>query len=525
MTRIDLVALQQRLAQQQPKPATPVRAEPPSWSTRPAPASALRTTPAPKACPVTASAAAPAGTLRATTPMRAALPLKATNARAERAEERARANALRVQIDELNAEMVVARAEADRALAEERQRVDRLNKQVEALSAEVVRAEKQAEALVGRAERVEAGRDAERAGADALRDRIAALQAQLAAAQQAAEQARRQAQAAQDNIEALREADAARKGRGRLARLRQRGGASSRIPARIGPVEFCELGGRSRSVGPHEPRSDHAKGRRPGEPGSRRWPIERRRIGPVRRHLQRTTDPLFRRGRHRLDERDVLVAPGFPPENRSPRIGGTATSAPLRRGGHASASTRTTLHPETVALGRRATDSRPAARPPTGSGRRCRWRGRRSCASVGNARKRRPTPPIGRDFVASCVEVGERHRKGTEEADWRRARHDAGGAPAGSQHANAKLAFGAADYLSIMSAPLTSVQWLVRAEDARLDAAAVNDPQVKRMMLVMAAGYERLAAHAVCLEQSGLPHEGARADFQLRGVRGTPRSW
>ena len=75
MTRIDLVAVQQRLAQQQPKPATPVRAEPPPWSTRPAPASALRTTPAPKACPVTASAAAPAGTLRATTPMRAALPL------------------------------------------------------------------------------------------------------------------------------------------------------------------------------------------------------------------------------------------------------------------------------------------------------------------------------------------------------------------------------------------------------------------------------------------------------------------
>ena len=88
----------------------------------------------------------------------------------------------------------------------------------------------------------------------------------------------------------------------------------------------------------------------------------------------------------------------------------------------------------------------------------------------------------------------------------------------GSQHANAKLAFGAAD-------PLTSVQWLVRAEDARLDAAAMIDPQVKRIMLVMAAGYERLAAHAVCLEQSGLPHEGARADFQLRGVRGTPRSW
>jgi len=76
-----------------------------------------------------------------------------------------------------------------------------------------------------------------------------------------------------------------------------------------------------------------------------------------------------------------------------------------------------------------------------------------------------------------------------------------------------------------MSAPLTSVQWLVRAEDARLDAAAMNGPQGKRMMLVMAASYERLAALAMCLERSGLPHEGAPTDFQLRGPRGTPRSW
>jgi hypothetical protein len=73
-----------------------------------------------------------------------------------------------------------------------------------------------------------------------------------------------------------------------------------------------------------------------------------------------------------------------------------------------------------------------------------------------------------------------------------------------------------------MSTPLTSVQWLVRAEDARLDAAAMNDPQARRIMLVMAAGYE---AHAIYLERSGLPHEGARTDFQLRGLRGTPRSW
>ena len=124
-----------------------------------------------------------------------------------------------MQIDELNAEMVRARAEADRALAEERQRVDRLNKQVEALSAEVVRAEKQAEAVVGRLERAEADRDAECAGADALRDRIAALQAQLAAAEQAAEQAHQQARAAQDSAEALRQVDAARKGGGWLVRV------------------------------------------------------------------------------------------------------------------------------------------------------------------------------------------------------------------------------------------------------------------------------------------------------------------
>ncbi len=59
----------------------------------------------------------------------------------------------------------VANAEADRALTEERQRADRLNKQVEALSAEVMRAEEQAEAAIGRADRAEASRDAERARA------------------------------------------------------------------------------------------------------------------------------------------------------------------------------------------------------------------------------------------------------------------------------------------------------------------------------------------------------------------------
>ena len=103
-----------------------------------------------------------------TTPMRAALPLKVTNARTDRAEERARTNTLRAQIDELNAALAMAHAAADRALTEERQRADRLNEQVEALLAEVMRAEKQVEAVIGRAERTEAARDAERARAEAL---------------------------------------------------------------------------------------------------------------------------------------------------------------------------------------------------------------------------------------------------------------------------------------------------------------------------------------------------------------------
>ena len=156
--------------------------------------------------------------------MRAALPLKATNARAERAEERARANALRAQIDELNAELVVANAEAERALAEERQRADRLNKQVEALSAEVVRAEKQAEAVVGRAERAEAGRDAERAEAEALRTSIdeqkagQAVMMDMHARELAV--ARKDALAIQEWAAELRRAEIARKARGLVARLR-----------------------------------------------------------------------------------------------------------------------------------------------------------------------------------------------------------------------------------------------------------------------------------------------------------------
>jgi chromosome segregation ATPase len=184
----------------------------------------LRVTPAPKVRPAAASAAAPAGTLRATTTMRAALPLKATNTRADRAEERAMVKALRAQIAELNAEMAVASAEAERALAEERQRVDRLNEQVAALSAEVVRAEKQAEAVMGRAEQAEGRRGAEHDRAEALRTAIDELKAGEAMTMDMHARglalARHEVLAAQQAAAELRRMDEARKARGLVARLR-----------------------------------------------------------------------------------------------------------------------------------------------------------------------------------------------------------------------------------------------------------------------------------------------------------------
>jgi hypothetical protein len=96
---------------------------------------------------------------------------------------------------------------------------------VEALSAEVVRAEKQAEAVVGRAERAEAGRDAERVEADGLRTAIVELKAgqelMIDMHNRELAVARHDALAAQQAAAELRRAgEAARKARGLVARLR-----------------------------------------------------------------------------------------------------------------------------------------------------------------------------------------------------------------------------------------------------------------------------------------------------------------
>jgi hypothetical protein len=64
---------------------------------------------------------------------------------------------------------------------------------------------------------------------------------------------------------------------------------------RVGPCEFGELGAMVtvRCPQDYDPLMRQAGG--VWEPGSRRWLIERRRIGPLVRNLRAATDPLFRR--------------------------------------------------------------------------------------------------------------------------------------------------------------------------------------------------------------------------------------
>jgi hypothetical protein len=73
------------------------------------------------------------------------------------------------------------------------------------------------------------------------------------------------------------------------------------LPVRIGSAELGQVG---RLVAIRAPRELDGIFRQAGgawDPGSRRWLIERRRIGPVIRALRRVTDPLFRRSGISLD--------------------------------------------------------------------------------------------------------------------------------------------------------------------------------------------------------------------------------
>jgi hypothetical protein len=73
------------------------------------------------------------------------------------------------------------------------------------------------------------------------------------------------------------------------------------LPAHVGPCEFCQQG---RQVIVRGPREFDALMRAAGgewDAGHRHWLIERRRIGPVIRALQRQADPLFRHAGIDLD--------------------------------------------------------------------------------------------------------------------------------------------------------------------------------------------------------------------------------
>jgi hypothetical protein len=66
------------------------------------------------------------------------------------------------------------------------------------------------------------------------------------------------------------------------------------LPARIGPVKFGELGRWVAVRCPKEYVPIVKRAEALWEPGSQRWLVERRRIGPVIREFRRVTDPLFR---------------------------------------------------------------------------------------------------------------------------------------------------------------------------------------------------------------------------------------
>jgi hypothetical protein len=155
--------------------------------------------------------------------------------RAEQAEARA---------DDASAAAVAANQRADAALAvadraqvqlsDAASRIGEAERRAEAERARADQAETDRRAAEGRVERLEQDRRealalveqsaallaVERGKADGLRDRLVGAQAEQALAQRAATETRERLQRVQDAAEALRQADEARKARGRWARLR-----------------------------------------------------------------------------------------------------------------------------------------------------------------------------------------------------------------------------------------------------------------------------------------------------------------
>ena len=61
--------------------------------------------------------------------------------------------------------------------------------------------------------------------------------------------------------------------------------------------------------------------------------------------------------------------------------------------------------------------------------------------------------------------------------------------------------------LAGMALPWTHEYWLAQAADAKARAGELNDPSAKREMLMIAAGYEKLAIHAAARAKLNVPIE------------------
>jgi hypothetical protein len=109
---------------------------------------------------------------------------------------------------------------AEMAADLDRERADQAEKRADTADADRRTAMVLIDGFVARADRAEAGRDAERSRADVLADEVHVMQAKLATAEAAVDQAQAAARDARDSAETLRRADAERRGRGLVARIR-----------------------------------------------------------------------------------------------------------------------------------------------------------------------------------------------------------------------------------------------------------------------------------------------------------------
>ena len=65
----------------------------------------------------------------------------------------------------------------------------------------------------------------------------------------------------------------------------------------------------------------------------------------------------------------------------------------------------------------------------------------------------------------------------------------------------------ASRYVFAMPRSPTSLQWLMRADEARSRADEMDDDESKLAMLEIAAGYELLAEQAASIAEAGIPVE------------------